>query len=86
MPPAKSDSFTSSFPIWICLIYLLSLTAVSRTSKTIWIVVEREDVIFPFLISLGILSYFSIENDVHYGFDIDGLYYAELGSLRAHFL
>ena len=46
----------------------------------------RADILVLFLISVGILSAFHIENDVCCGFVIYGLYDVEVGSCYAHFL
>ena len=84
MSSENSDIFISSFQICIPFIFL-SLIAVDRISKTVMNSSDNSRLVF-FLILVGVLSPFTMENNVIYGFAIYGLYYVEVDSPYAHFL
>ena len=71
MPSAKSDSFTSDFPIWIPFISFSSLIAMARTYKTMLNrSCESGHLCLILDLSGSALSFSTVENDVECGFFI----------------
>ena len=83
---SNSESFTSSFLIWIPISFS-SLIAVAKISRTM--LNNSGESGYPCLVpdlSGGCFQFLTIENNVCYRLIIYGIYYLEVGSFYAYFL
>ena len=81
-----SESFTSSFPIWVHFIFFLLWLLWPKLPKLCWIVVVRVGTLVLFLTVGEILPFFTNECNVCCGFVIYSFYYVEVCSFYFCFL